>query len=171
MKKLSWTTSQIENMEGKRILITGGGSGIGFEAAKVLASKNAEVILAVRNLDKGERASARIKAEFPFAKVTVRLLDLADLKSIQGFAEEFIKKYDSLHLLINNAGVMLPPYRLTKDGFELQFGTNHLGHFALTGRLLPLLLSTKGSRTLTGLEDTILGLFIVRANFLIYCLE
>jgi len=146
MEKSNWTTGQIENLEDKRVLITGGASGIGYEAARVMASKGAEVILAVRNMEKGQRASDKIKLEFPSANVCIMNLDLADLKSIKDFVEKFHNQYKCLDLLINNAGVMIPPYRHTKDGFELQFGTNHLGHFALTGRLLPLLLSTKNSR-------------------------
>ena len=141
MEKSNWTTGQIENLEDKRILITGGASGIGYEAARVMASKGAEVILAVRNMEKGQRASDKIKSEFPSANVCIMNLDLGDLKSIKDFAEKFLNQYNCLDLLINNAGVMIPPYKHTKDGFELQFGTNHLGHFALTGRLLPLLLS------------------------------
>lgn len=146
MEKSNWTTGQIENLEDKRVLITGGASGIGYEAARVMASKGAEVILAVRNMEKGQRASDKIKSEFPSANVCIMNLDLGDLKSIKDFAEKFHNQYNCLDLLINNAGVMIPPYKHTKDGFELQFGTNHLGHFALTGRLLSLLLSTKNSR-------------------------
>ena len=146
MEKSNWATGQIENLEDKRVLITGGASGIGYEAARVMASKGAEVILAVRNMEKGQRASDKIKSEYPSANVCIMNLDLGDLKSIKDFAEKFHNQYNCLDLLINNAGVMIPPYKHTKDGFELQFGTNHLGHFALTGRLLPLLLSTKNSR-------------------------
>jgi NAD(P)-dependent dehydrogenase (short-subunit alcohol dehydrogenase family) len=146
MEKSNWTTAQIENLEDKRVLITGGASGIGYEAARVMASKGAKVILAVRNIEKGKRALDKIKSEFPSANVCIMNLDLGDLNSIKDFAEKFHSQYNSLDLLVNNAGVMIPPYKHTKDGFELQFGTNHLGHFALTGRLLPLLLSTKDSR-------------------------
>ncbi|MEN6618317.1 MAG: oxidoreductase [Rikenellaceae bacterium] len=149
MEKTIWTTGNIESQAGKRVIVTGGGSGIGFEAARVLASKGAEVILSGRNMEKGERALSKIMEEDPSAKVNLMHLDLGDLKSIQNFAEEFRTKYESLDLLINNAGVMIPPYKLTKDGFELQFGTNHLGHFALTGQLLPILLATAGSRIVT----------------------
>jgi len=149
MEKTIWTTDNIDSLAGKRVIVTGGGSGIGFEAARVLASKGAEVILAVRNMEKGNMALSKIKAENPSAKVSIMHLDLGDLKSIQNFSEEFRKKYESLNLLINNAGVMIPPYKHTKDGFELQFGTNHLGHFALTGQLLPTLLTTAGSRIVT----------------------
>jgi NAD(P)-dependent dehydrogenase (short-subunit alcohol dehydrogenase family) len=144
-----WNKEQIGNLDGKRIIITGGSSGIGFEAAKVLASKGAGLTLAVRNTARGERAAGAIKAEYPGAKVEVMTLDLADLASIADFATRFIERNNRLDILINNAGVMIPPYRKTRDGFELQFGTNHLGHFALTGRLLPLIMATPGSRIVT----------------------
>ncbi len=146
MEKSNWTIDNIENLSGKRIVITGGGSGIGFEAASVLASKGAEVILAVRNMEKGERAAGLIKEKYPASTVSAMYIDLGDLKSINIFANEFKERFNSLDVLINNAGVMIPPYKKTKDGFELQFGTNHLGHFALTGLLLPLITSTPESR-------------------------
>lgn len=146
---MTWTKADIPNLEKKLAVITGGSSGIGFEAAKGLASKGAKVILAVRNLDKGEIARKRIIEEFPFADVELMHLDLSDLSSIKEFTDKFPEKYTHLDLLINNAGVMTPPHRFTKDGFELQFGTNHLGHFALTGQILPALLATPGSRVVT----------------------
>jgi len=149
MENTNWSIDKIDNLSGKMVIVTGGGSGIGFEAARVLATKGAEVILAIRTLEKGERAMNKIKATYPAAKVSLMHLDLGDLKSIHSFTEEFLKKHKSLNLLINNAGVMIPPFKHTKDGFELQFGTNHLGHFALTGLLLPLLLATPGSRIVT----------------------
>jgi len=111
-----------------------------------LANKNAEVIIAVRNLDKGNAAAAKIVTQNKNADVKVMKLDLADLASVRSFAEEFKGKYSRLDRLINNAGVMIPPYSKTADGFELQFGTNHLGHFALTERLLDVLDKTEGSR-------------------------
>jgi len=143
---ISWSTEQIGNLNGKNVIITGGSSGIGLEAAKVLAAKGASVTLAVRNKEKGKKVAAKILAENPGAALSVMHLDLADLASIRSFADEYKGKHDRLHILINNAGIMIPPYRKTRDGFESQFGTNHLGHFALTGHLLPLLLSTPGSR-------------------------
>lgn len=144
-----WTAKQIGSMDGKTILITGGSSGIGFEAAAELAAKGAEIILAVRNEEKGNRAVQRIQGNHPNAKVSVMYLDLGELNSVKQFAEQFLSRIERLDVLINNAGVMIPPYRKTKDGFELQFGTNHLGHFALTGRLLPALLAAPGSRVVT----------------------
>jgi NAD(P)-dependent dehydrogenase (short-subunit alcohol dehydrogenase family) len=149
MKKQNWTIESIGNLKGKIVIITGGASGIGLEAAKVLSSKGAQVIIAVRNIEKGQRALARIKADNPLAEISLMNLDLGNLASVRAFAQEFTQKYSSLDLLINNAGVMIPPYQKTEDGFELQFGTNHLGHFALTGLLMPLLTSTPGSRVVT----------------------
>lgn len=139
----------IKNLAQKRIIITGANSGVGYEAAKVLSSYGAHVILAVRNLNKGEKAVASILSENNNAKVEVLTLDLADLDSVHAFVKEYEAHYDSLDILINNAGVMVPPYQKTKDGFELQFGSNHLGHFALTGLLLPLLKKTPKSRVVT----------------------
>ena len=144
-----WTTDQIGALNGKRIIITGGASGIGYAASEVLASKGAELVLAVRSITKGEKAAGKIRALHPGAEVTVMHLDLGDLASVRQFASEFTGRFDRLDILINNAGVMVPPYSRTKDGFELQFGTNHLGHFALTAHLLPLLMATPLSRVVT----------------------
>src|SRR5262249_15656725 len=108
--------------------------------------KGAETIIAVRSLDKGNAAARKILQQIPDARVNVMKLDLADLSSVRLFAESFLSQYSRLDRLINNAGVMIPPYSKTADGFELQFGTNHLGHFALTARLLDLLSRTAGSR-------------------------
>lgn len=137
------------DLTGRTAVITGANSGIGFEAAKVLAGFGARIIMAVRNEQKAEAARTAILIEHPDAAVEIRMLNLADLASIRSFAEEFNEQFDSLDLLINNAGIMMPPYAKTKDGFELQFGGNHLGHFALTGLLLPLLLKTVNSRVVT----------------------
>ncbi|MCQ4088641.1 oxidoreductase [Saccharibacillus sp. JS10] len=144
-----WNIEDMPNMYGKTVIITGGSGGLGLETAYGFAEKGAQVILAVRNLEKGHQAASGLLKKFPQASVEVMRLDLADLSSIQNFAAQFTAKYDSLHVLVNNAGVMIPPYGKTKDGFELQFGSNHLGHFALTGRLLPLLMSTPHSRIVT----------------------
>jgi NAD(P)-dependent dehydrogenase (short-subunit alcohol dehydrogenase family) len=107
------------------------------------------VVLAVRNREKGEKAAAKIRPVNGSLPVTVMNLDLADLESVRKFAEEYTARFDRLDVLINNAGVMIPPYKRTKDGFELQFGTNHLGHFALTGHLLPVVMNTPLSRIVT----------------------
>ncbi|NQV16448.1 SDR family NAD(P)-dependent oxidoreductase [bacterium] len=146
MTSSNWTIDNIPDQSGRIIIITGANSGIGFEAAKVLAAKSAEVILAVRNQEKGDLAKTRIIKNYPEAKVQVMLLDLADLKSVQAFCTAFVTKYKKLDILINNAGIMIPPYGKTVDGFESQFGTNHLGHFALTAQLFDLLKDTSDSR-------------------------
>jgi NAD(P)-dependent dehydrogenase (short-subunit alcohol dehydrogenase family) len=144
-----WTTEQIGDLKGKRMIVTGGASGIGYAAAEVLATKGAGMVLAVRNIKKGESAAERIRALHRGAEVSVMHLDLGDLSSVRQFAAEVTGRFDRLDLLINNAGVMVPPFSKTKDGFELQFGTNHLGHFALTAHLLPLLTATPFSRVVT----------------------
>jgi len=146
MKNEKWNTENILSQKGRIVIVTGSSSGIGYETARVLANKQASVIIAVRNLDKGNKALAKIIQQNKDADVRVMELDLANLASVKNFAENFQKNYSRLDLLINNAGVMIPPYSKTTDGFELQFGTNHLGHFALTGQLLKLLISTQGSR-------------------------
>jgi NAD(P)-dependent dehydrogenase (short-subunit alcohol dehydrogenase family) len=141
-----WTANDIPDLSGKTMVVTGGNSGIGYEAAQELARKGAQVVLACRNLDKGREAASRIKASAADAAVDVMQLDLSSLGSIRAFASAFLEKHAALHVLCNNAGVMALPYGKTADGFEMQFGTNHLGHFALTGLLLQRLLSTPRSR-------------------------
>jgi NAD(P)-dependent dehydrogenase (short-subunit alcohol dehydrogenase family) len=138
-----------QDLSGKKIIITGANSGIGFEAAKALTMRGADVILAVRDQQKGQKAVNSIKNESIEAFVETMELNLADLSSVRQFVTNFTSRFDQLDILINNAGVMIPPYQKTKDGFELQFGTNHLGHFALTGLLLPLLKKTPDSRVVT----------------------
>ena len=140
---------EFTTLTGKTAIITGANSGLGLETAKTFVRLGARVILAVRDPDKGQAAEQEIKEESPEAIIEVMQLDLSDLESVRTFAETFSSRFDSLDLLINNAGVMTPPYAKTKDGFELQFGSNHLGHFALTGLLLPLLLRTENSRVVT----------------------
>lgn len=146
MSKPHWDTTHIPDQTGKVIIVTGSTSGLGKEAVKVIAGKNAEVIMAVRNVDKGKEVASAIQTEFHGATIDVRKLDLSDLSSIRAFANQLMEDYDRLDILINNAGIMFPPYSKTVDGFENQFGTNHLGHFALTGLLMPLLKRTEGSR-------------------------
>lgn len=138
-----------EDITGKTIIVTGANSGIGYEAAKFFSKHGAKVILAVRNLEKGELAITNILKENKNANVTAMKLDLADLRSVHDFVAAFKEHNSELHILVNNAGVMVPPYEKTVDGFELQFGSNHLGHFALTGLLLPLLKQTPASRVVT----------------------
>jgi NAD(P)-dependent dehydrogenase (short-subunit alcohol dehydrogenase family) len=146
MKPKKWDSENISDQKGNVVIVTGSSSGLGFETANVLASKKATVIVAVRDEVKGVAAVEKIKVENPNADVQVMLVDLADLESVHKFAENFKKKFTKLDLLINNAGVMNPPCTKTKDGFELQFGTNHLGHFALTGLLVDLIKETPDSR-------------------------
>jgi NAD(P)-dependent dehydrogenase (short-subunit alcohol dehydrogenase family) len=147
MATVHWTAGNIPSQQGKTILITGANSGIGFEATKVLSTKGAHIIMAVRNLKKGKLAVETIKKENPNAKLDLMFIDLSDLNSIRTFSDEFHAKYSQLHTLINNAGVMNPPKReVTKQNFEIQFGTNHLGHFLLTGLLLDVLKNTPNSR-------------------------
>jgi NAD(P)-dependent dehydrogenase (short-subunit alcohol dehydrogenase family) len=131
------------------VLITGANSGIGFEAAREFARHGARTILACRSLDKAEAALGQLQAEVPVPAAEVMLLDLASLDSVRRFADEFTERNDRLDVLVNNAGIMMNPYTQTTDGFESQFGTNHLGHFALTGLLLDRLLTTPNSRVVT----------------------
>jgi len=141
-----WTTADIPDLTGKVIIVTGANSGIGFEAAKEFARKGAETILACRSMDKGQAALNEILAEIPDAPAEVMPMDLASLVSVNQFVDDFKAKYDRLDVLVNNAGIMMVPYATTEDGFESQFGINHLGHFALTASLIDLLLKTPGSR-------------------------
>ena len=149
MKNDKWTLENIPDQRGKIVIVTGANSGIGYEAARALARKGANVIMACRSLEKGEAAMAQIRRENLQGEAILRQLDLADLSSVRNFADEFLEEYKQLNILINNAGVMAIPYRKTKDGFEMQFGTNHLGHFALTGLLFELLKNTPNSRVVT----------------------
>jgi len=142
-----WAAAHVPDQTGRVAVVTGANSGIGFETARALALRGARVVLACRNLDKAHTAQARILAERPNAITQVLQLDLADLDSVASFADAFTSSYDRLDVLINNAGVMaLPERRTTKQGFEMQLGVNVLGHFALTGRLLPTALATSCSR-------------------------
>ena len=148
-RKKRWDDRLMLDQSGKIAIVTGAGSGLGFETVRALAGKNAKVVMAVRNTAKGREAAARIKKECPRADVDVMELDLADLSSVRKFVQDFTKRFSRLDLLINNAGVMVPPYGKTVDGFELQFGTNHLGHFALTILLIDMLKNVSGSRIVT----------------------
>ncbi len=146
MSKQRWTVEQVPPQTGRIAVVTGANSGIGFEVARVLAGKGATVLLGCRDEQKGREAIERIRAECPTASLQRLLIDLGDLESVRAAAAVFGHRSTKLDLLINNAGVMMPPYGKTTDGFELQWGTNHLGHFALTGLLLQPLLATPGSR-------------------------
>jgi NAD(P)-dependent dehydrogenase (short-subunit alcohol dehydrogenase family) len=145
-----WTAADVPDQSGRTVVVTGANSGLGYDTAAVLAGRGAHVVLAVRNLDKGGEAADRIRATHPNAVVSLQKLDLASLASVRAAAEQIRAEHPRIDLLINNAGLMYVPRReLTEDGFEMQFGTNHLGHFALTGLLLDRLLPVEGSRIVT----------------------
>jgi NAD(P)-dependent dehydrogenase (short-subunit alcohol dehydrogenase family) len=139
-----WTESNIPDQHGRVAIVTGANTGLGFETARALAARGAAVVLAVRDVEKGKRAAARMTGD-----VSVQALDLTSLDSIRSAAADLRATHPRIDLLINNAGVMYTPKQTTADGFELQFGTNHLGHFALTGLLLDQLLPVPGSRVVT----------------------
>jgi NAD(P)-dependent dehydrogenase (short-subunit alcohol dehydrogenase family) len=145
----NWTAADIPDQTGRTAIITGANTGLGYETAVALAGQGARVVLAVRNLDKGKQAATRIAEAHPGATVELQALDLTSLASIRAAAEQLRADHDRIDLLVNNAGVMWTPKSTTADGFELQFGTNHLGHFALTGLLLDRLLPVPGSRVVT----------------------
>ncbi|MDJ0350978.1 SDR family oxidoreductase [Cryobacterium sp. PH29-G1] len=141
---------QVPDLRGRLAVVTGANSGLGFGLTGRLARAGAEVILAVRNEAKGAEAVARIREQLPEAAVSIRHLDLASLASVAGLGEELNREGRPIDILLNNAGLMMPPVRdETEDGFELQFGTNHLGHFALTAQLLPLLQAAGTSRVVS----------------------
>ncbi|MGQ3215831.1 MAG: oxidoreductase [Shinella sp.] len=144
-----WTLLQIPDQTARLAVVTGANSGLGFLAARELARKGARVIMTARDEGRGRIALARIRAELPDAAVELRWLDLADLENVSAFAGEMLTEGRPLDLLINNAGVMMPPRGLTRQGHETQFGVNHLAHFALTLRLLPLLSAAVGTRVVT----------------------
>jgi len=141
-----WTAADVGDQTGRVAVVTGSNTGLGYATALVLASRGARVVLAVRDVQKGNAAAARLVGRVPRADVTVQPLDVGSLQSIRTAAAEIKSAFPRIDLLINNAGVMYPPRQVTKDGFELQFGTNHLGAFALTGLLLENLLPVEGSR-------------------------
>jgi NAD(P)-dependent dehydrogenase (short-subunit alcohol dehydrogenase family) len=141
-----WTTVDMPDLTGKVIIVTGANSGIGYEAAKEFAREGGQTILACRSMEKAQAAMDQIKTEIPDAKLEIMYLDLANLESIRKFADQFKAQYERLDVLLNNAGIMMVPYGTTEDGFERQFGTNHLGHFALTGSLIDLLTNTPNAR-------------------------
>jgi NAD(P)-dependent dehydrogenase (short-subunit alcohol dehydrogenase family) len=146
MRNRKWTLDDMPSQASKVVVITGGNSGLGLETAKAFAQKGAEVVLACRSVEKGKIAKDDILKENPEGKIDVFELNLMSLASVRSFAQNFKQKYSRLDILINNAGIMTSPYALTEDGFESQMGTNHLGHFALTGLLLDLILATPKSR-------------------------
>jgi NAD(P)-dependent dehydrogenase (short-subunit alcohol dehydrogenase family) len=149
MKKITWTLQNIPDQTGRVAIVTGATSGTGFETAKTLAGKGATVVLACRNHLKATEAVRRIQEAYPGAQVEVQMLDLGSLRSVRVAAAAIRERFSRLDLLINNAGLMIPPYGKTEDGFESQIGTNHFGPFTFTGLLLDRLLATPGSRIVT----------------------
>ncbi|CAM3621832.1 oxidoreductase [Nocardiopsis gilva] len=147
MREHPWRPSDAPRQDGRVAVVTGANSGIGYETARVLASLGARTVLACRDPERGGQALDRLRSEVPGAKAELARLDLASLASVRGFATTL--SAERVDLLINNAGVMALPHRTTADGFEMQFGTNHLGHFALTGLLLPRLLAADAPRVVT----------------------
>ncbi len=144
-----WTTEQIPDQTGRVAIVTGANSGLGLVTARELARRGASVVLACRNADKGTAALTAISAAAPAAKLELAALDLGSLASVEAFAQRFRSTHDGLDLLIDNAGVMAPPRQTTADGFELQIGTNHLGHFALMGRLIGTMQGRADARVVT----------------------
>ena len=141
---MSWTAEDMDDLGGETVIVTGANSGLGFSATRELARHGAQVVMACRNLEKADDARQEIEDEVENADLDVIKLDLADLESVSSFAENFRDKYDSLDVLCNNAGLMAIPRRETQDGFEMQFGVNHLGHFALTGHLIDMIQESGG---------------------------
>ncbi|MFC4031069.1 oxidoreductase [Streptomyces polygonati] len=144
-----WGVHRMPGLGGRLAVVTGGNTGLGLATARELARAGADVVLAVRSTGRGAAAAADIRQAAPRSRVDVHRLDLADLSSVRDFADRFLDEYPALDLLVNNAGIMATPRRTTADGFEAQFGTNHLGHFALTGRLLPALAAATAARVVT----------------------
>ena len=149
MQRSTWSAEEIPDLSGKIAVVTGANSGIGYHTARQLARHGARVVMACRSEERGGEALRDIEGEFPGAALELRQLDLADLSSVEAFAEAFCADFDRLDILCNNAGVMALPRTETADGFEMQFGTNHLGHFALTARLIEPIRQTDGARVVT----------------------
>jgi len=144
-----WSVTGIGDLSDRTAIVTGANSGLGFETAHGLARHGAHVVLASRNRDKADRAAAQLRERTPDASLEVLLVDLADLASVASFADSFLERHEKLDLLVNNAGIMMVPKGVTTDGFERHMGTNHLGHFALTGRLMGALEAAPGARVVT----------------------
>lgn len=146
---MAWTRSDMPPQTGRVVVVTGANAGLGLETARALAGAGAHVVMAARDADKAAAAADGIRAGIPGASLELVTLDLADLGSVAEAAATILRRHDQLGLLVNNAGLMAIPPRRTADGFEMQFGVNHLGHWALTARLLPLVLATPGARVVT----------------------
>jgi NAD(P)-dependent dehydrogenase (short-subunit alcohol dehydrogenase family) len=153
MQEDGWTAIDVPDQSGKTFVVTGANSGIGLAAARVLADQGARLVLAVRRPAAGEKAAGLIRGETPQADVRVEECDLGDLASVERCAARIREKVGPIDVLINNAGIMAVPYGTTKDGHERQIGTNHLGHFALTGHLLPQMLESENARVVTVASD------------------
>jgi NAD(P)-dependent dehydrogenase (short-subunit alcohol dehydrogenase family) len=147
--RMAWTTADIPDQTGRVAVVTGANGGLGLETAQELARKGAHVVMAARNFDKAEQAEADILGDVPDASLELQRLDLASLASVRTAADRILSKHQRLDLLINNAGVMALPEQRTEDGFEMQFGTNHLGHFAFTALLMPAILRSPDGRVVT----------------------
>jgi NAD(P)-dependent dehydrogenase (short-subunit alcohol dehydrogenase family) len=146
---MGWTIDDIPDQRGRIAVVTGANSGLGFEASRELARKQATVVMAVRDLAKGEAAAKRIRADVPESALEPRTLDLGSLESVRAFASRLAEEHDHVDILLNNAGLMATPAGLTSDGFETQVGTNHFGHFVLTEELMPLLEAAPAARIVT----------------------
>jgi NAD(P)-dependent dehydrogenase (short-subunit alcohol dehydrogenase family) len=146
---MKWNFDHIPAQDGRVAVVTGANSGLGFQISRALAGRGARVLMAVRDTGRGEKAGSMIMNDFPSARLEVLRLDLGDLSSVSAFADDVLARFERLDLLVNNAGLMAIPYRKTVDGFEMQFGVNHLGHFALTARLWPLIVTSPGSRVIS----------------------
>jgi NAD(P)-dependent dehydrogenase (short-subunit alcohol dehydrogenase family) len=146
MKKTNWDIDSVEDLKDKIIIVTGANTGLGLEATKIFAKKNATVIMACRSLEKANNAKAKIVDEYKNASLIPMTLDLGSLNSIKNFTDNFKKQFNTLDVLLNNAGIMTVPYGKTEDGFELQNGVNHLGHFSLTSQLFDIIKNTPNSR-------------------------
>ncbi len=144
-----WNMEEVPLQKGKVAIVTGANSGIGYYTTLALVEKNMEVVMACRNMEKAEEAKGKILQLYPSAKIKSMMLDLSSLSDVKRFAHEFQAQFGKLDLLINNAGIMMSPYKVTLDGFENQLATNYLGHFALTGLLLPMLAGASKSRVVT----------------------
>jgi NAD(P)-dependent dehydrogenase (short-subunit alcohol dehydrogenase family) len=149
MNDTHWTRARIPDQEGRTAVVTGANSGLGYETTKALSANGAHVVMACRSMERAREAESRIERDVPGASLSVLEIDLADLASVEAFAEGFESEYDRLDLLVNNAGVMMPPFSRTDDGFELQIGVSFFGHFALTGHLVDTLRATPDSRVVT----------------------
>ncbi len=146
---MSWSTADIPDLRGRAAVVTGANGGLGLETSRALAIAGADVAMAARNQERAAEAVEQIRRSAPEASLQIAELDLGSLDSVQRAAEEILAAHDSIDILVNNAGVMGIPERRTADGFEMQFGVDHLGHFALTARLMPALLRAPAARVVT----------------------